>query len=212
MPTKTHHVKLAKTNQKEIDSLLDILNELVSVHKYHYHEHYEDLIDQIDDNKESFPILSGITDNKDWPHEFWMKVIDRLTSCCMTLMEYCTDPDKSHLDFKPDIKKGLELLDSRDSKDLKLKVFRLDVNGVHTWICAHTNIEALQIHESFTGMQLVEFEGADRVVEVTESEYPELKIIEVDKPRDANGKYPYTTFDTYMETATTADMICSSQL
>jgi len=108
--------------------------------------------------------------------------------------------------------KEIDSLDSRDSKDLKLKVFRLDVNGVHTWICAHTNIEALQIHESFTGMQLVEFEGADRLIEVTESEYPELKIIEVDKPRDANGKYPYTTFDTYMETATTADMICSSQL
>ena len=120
MPTKTHHMKLAKTNQKEIDSLSDILNELKSVHKYHNHADYDDLIDQIDDNKESFPILSGITDNKDLPHEFWMKVIDRLTSIhfqrilwnCMTLIENCADPDKSHLDFNPDIKKGLELLEA----------------------------------------------------------------------------------------------------
>ena len=120
MPTKTHHMKLAKTNQKEIDSLLDILNELESIRKYHYVHEYDDMIDEIDENKESFPILSGITDNKDLPQEFWMKVINQLTSIhfqrillnCMTLIENCADPDKSHLDFNPDIKKGLELLEA----------------------------------------------------------------------------------------------------
>lgn len=113
-------MKLAKTNEKEIDSLMDVLNEIEQINKHMEYdgEYWEEFKNELDSEKESFPIcceLASCCKSKD---QFYRLVFNHLSGIhfqrilwnCSTMLENCADPNSDHLDFKPEIKAGLELL------------------------------------------------------------------------------------------------------
>lgn len=119
MPTKSIQMKLTATSQKEINSLMDILNEIESFTKY---ELSMCDLNSIELSKEDYPILS--TFEKDNTEEFLENLLKRLSNIhfqrilwnCSTLLDNCADPNEETLEFKPDIKRGLELLAQENLK------------------------------------------------------------------------------------------------
>ena len=112
-------MKLAKTNNEEIMSLMNILNEIQSFNGELRTYNFED----IELEEEYSPILHKIKKETDTIEEFMEGVFMHLSNIhhsrilwnCDVLIENCADPDLSYLDFKPDIKKGLELLETSEA-------------------------------------------------------------------------------------------------
>ena len=112
-------MKLAKTNEGEIAKLSAVLNELEQITQHCNHEDYEDFKSEIQGDEEFFPVSAKYVKEHDSFQSFWMTMMRHLCSIhfqrilwnCSSLLENCADPNMSHLDFKPDIKKGLELLE-----------------------------------------------------------------------------------------------------
>ena len=105
-------MKLAITNEKEIMSLFDILKEIESIDKYNENA--------LDLNTDEYPILSELDNTNE--EYFLYELINRLSSIhfyrilwnLLVLLENCADLTKDTLDFNPDIKKGLELLEKTE--------------------------------------------------------------------------------------------------
>lgn len=111
-------MKLAKTNQAEMESLLNLLNEVEWLHK----ELTLADFDQIDfseheilkkfDNSNAEAFLNDLVRN------IASIYFQRIIWNAMTLIDNCTDPDLSHLDFNKEIKAGLELLEKSKTESL----------------------------------------------------------------------------------------------
>lgn len=106
-------MKLAKTSHEEIDTLFNVLNEVGWLHKELKHTDFEDI------DFSEFEILSKFDKN---PEDFLKELVRHLASInfqriiwnCRTLLDNCADPNLSHLDFSPEIKAGLELLEKQN--------------------------------------------------------------------------------------------------
>ena len=107
-------MKLAKTNEDEIHNLNSLLNEVEWLSK-----EFRSGNDLSDIDLEDYEHLSKLP--KSDPEEF-LKLLchkiaanhfQRILFNCSTLLENCADPNLKHLDFNPDIKAGLELLDKQ---------------------------------------------------------------------------------------------------
>ena len=104
-------MRLAKTTSEEIDSLQSALNEVEWLHK----ELKNTCFDDIDFSE--FEIMSKF--DKTTPELFLGDLVHHLSAIhfqrilwnCHVLLDNCADPNLSHLDFNPDIKAGLELLE-----------------------------------------------------------------------------------------------------
>lgn len=130
-------MKLAKTNQGEIDNLMKILNEVECLHKELIYKNFEDV------ELSEFEIMSKLkTSDSSAFLENLLKHISaihyqRILWNCSTLLDNCADPDLSYLDFNKDIKAGLELLEKERGKESSIqnqmgKVFpthTTDING-----------------------------------------------------------------------------------
>lgn len=86
-----------------------------------------------------------------------------------------------------------------------MKVYEIQIGDHKTWMCANTNIEALKKHEEMTGMMLVDFEKEDSIVEIPRKKWKDYRII-----YDESNESKPTTFEQYMKTAESADMIASN--
>jgi len=108
------NMKVAKTNQEEISRLNTLLNELEWFSKeFRLGSDFSDI------DWEGYEQLSKLP--KDNAEEF-LKVLchtiagnhfQRILLNCSTLLDNCADPNLKHLDFNPDIKAGLELLEKQ---------------------------------------------------------------------------------------------------
>jgi len=104
-------MRLAKTNHEEIDRLQSALNEVEWLHKELKNTDFEDV------DFSEFEIMSKFDKTKpeaflgDLVHHLAAIHFQRILWNCKTLLDNCADPELSHLDFNPDIKAGLELLE-----------------------------------------------------------------------------------------------------
>ena len=104
-------MRLAKTNHEEIYRLQNALNEVEWLHKELRNTDFEDV------DFSEFEIMSKF--NKATPETFLADLVHHLAAIhfqrilwnCKTLLDNCADPESSYLDFNPDIKAGLELLE-----------------------------------------------------------------------------------------------------
>jgi hypothetical protein len=103
-------MRLSKTTEKEIDSLMDLL---IEVERFHDNDRFNNL-SNIDWSE--YEILSKFDhENYETMFDDLIKHISnihfkRILSNCTTLLENCADPNLDYLEFNPDIKMGLELL------------------------------------------------------------------------------------------------------
>jgi hypothetical protein len=107
-------MKVAKTNDEEISRLNALLNEVEWLSK-----EFRSGSDFSDIDWEDYEQLCKLP--KDDAEEF-LKVLchtiagnhfQRILFNCSTLLDNCADPNLDHLDFNPDIKAGLELLEKQ---------------------------------------------------------------------------------------------------
>jgi len=112
-------MKLKRTTEEEINKLTDFFNELTE----YYKNHREDDLDDVcwDD----YNIISEFNHKN---HEYFLYDIlkylayskyDKILFNCSTLLDNCADKNLDYLEFNPDIKKGLELLE-KSKQDEKL--------------------------------------------------------------------------------------------
>ncbi|MGB8706238.1 MAG: hypothetical protein WCD31_14525 [Gillisia sp.] len=121
MGKKVKGMKLARTNEKEINSLLRILTELEDLYKYDLKNmHFENV------DFSEYEILKNL--RRDNTEDFLDDLIQHLAGIhfqrilwnCDTMLRNCSDPDLSYLDFSPEIKKGLSVLEAlKDQKELE---------------------------------------------------------------------------------------------
>jgi len=106
-------LRVAKTSEKEIDSLFAILNEAGSLKKELEHNFLEDI------DFSEFEIMKSF--NRENEEGFLTDFVRHLSSIhfqrilfnCQTLLDNCADPDSDTLDFNKDIKRGLVLLNAQ---------------------------------------------------------------------------------------------------
>lgn len=104
-------MRLAKTNHEEIDRLQNALNEVEWLHKELKNTDFEFV------DFSEFEIMSKF--DKTNPEAFLGDLVHHLSAIhfqrilwnCKTLLDNCADPALPYLDFSPDIKAGLELLE-----------------------------------------------------------------------------------------------------
>lgn len=122
MATKAYSVKLSKTNEQEISKLSELLNEIEQISKHCDFDDYDDFKSEVLEHEDFYSVSSKYVKEYDDYKGFWLVMMKHLSSIhfqrilmnCSTMLDNCADPNLSHLDFKPDIKKGLELLENRD--------------------------------------------------------------------------------------------------
>lgn len=122
-------MRLAKTNEKEIDSLMKVLLEIEAISEELKHTELSDL------EWEYFPILSNLY--KDDSENFLENTFRYLANIhfqrilwnCSTMLEQCADENLSYLDFNSKIKKGFELYDAQ-FPELKEKADALQLQTV----------------------------------------------------------------------------------
>lgn len=94
----------------------------------------------------------------------------------------------------------------------ELKVFeiRWTKQEEKEWIAARTNIEAIQTYLSITSMSIHEMDNDDEIVEIPREQWPNMIIANSDyDPEDPDCKQ-FQTFEEYMLTATTPDIIAGT--
>lgn len=118
-------MRLAKTNEAEIKTLIDFLKELEWLREELNNNDFEDA--RID--KEDFPLLS--TFDKQSIQNFLFDICNHAKSLfwerilwnCQTLLDSCADPNLTYIDFKPEMKK---LFEPKGFKDKNGKQFGED--------------------------------------------------------------------------------------
>ena len=111
MATETHTIKIGKSTKNEIKQISSLLQECTWLSKEMKFKNLENI------DFEGFEILNHFDKNnaedfleslvKAISNLFYEKAIMNL----YTLLDNCADKDLDYLDFNPEIKKGLELLE-----------------------------------------------------------------------------------------------------
>lgn len=116
-------MKLAITNEEEIKSLMDLCNEIESFSKQLSVNNYDEI--NLEDDKDFYTVLYPLWKYSDRIETFMSEVFNQFDIVhfrkilwnCSTLLENCADPSLSYLDFNPDIKAGLEILETNEVFD-----------------------------------------------------------------------------------------------
>lgn len=109
------YLKLAKATEQEINAVHGIFQELDNLSGYY------DPRDYVLENLEDFPVLYELVggSNMEFIQNICQHVSDIRWQVVMlnlhTLMENCADPCLDTLDFKPSIKKGLQLFNEQQN-------------------------------------------------------------------------------------------------
>lgn len=87
-----------------------------------------------------------------------------------------------------------------------MKIFEIRWNVIDekSWVCADTNIEALNYYMKTTSMDLLDFDDSDEIVELPESEWEKHTI---DNSEDGEEN---ESFAEYMKKARTTDIIAET--
>jgi hypothetical protein len=97
-----------------------------------------------------------------------------------------------------------------DNKELKVFELRWTEQGEKEWVCAYTNLHAIQTYLWVTSTNVMDFDTSDEIVEVPKERWSEMRIknIEYD-PSDPEDK-EFETFEEYMKTKATPDIIAGT--
>lgn len=114
----TKNMKLAKTSQEEISSLMEILNEVDQLKKDFQSRRFEDIDWDDYEIMKTFP--------RDDAEDFLEALANHISGTrfhcvlwnCSVLLDNCADPNQDVLDFNEDIKEGLLLLEMAKEKML----------------------------------------------------------------------------------------------
>ncbi len=116
MATARKRIKLVKTNKVEIENLLQVLNEIEAIYNELNYYSFENL------DLSDYEILNTFRKEsledfiEDLFHHISNIHFQRILWNSLTMLENCTDPDQDTLEFHPDIKQGLELLEKSNDK------------------------------------------------------------------------------------------------
>ncbi|MEH0154007.1 hypothetical protein V6R21_07645 [Limibacter armeniacum] len=130
-------MKIAITSEKEIFTLNDFLTELENLKDELYYHDFDRL--ELD---ESFKVLSKIKASSEDAEEFLKKICDKIDEIpftkilfnCVTMLQNCADLTQTTLDFHPNIKKGLELLERQtelEHWEQRCKAAEAYLNEIH---------------------------------------------------------------------------------
>lgn len=122
MPTKKVGLKLAITSTEEISSLMRFLNELEDLYKYDLNKNYLKNCDL-----SGFKIIKSF--DKTSPELFLEDVLKHLSNIHFqrilwnadTMLINCADLTLDTLEFHPDIKRGLELIELQKKGKIFIK-------------------------------------------------------------------------------------------
>lgn len=96
------------------------------------------------------------------------------------------------------------------SQELKVFEIKLAQQGEREWVCAYTNLNAVQTYLWITGVNIMDFHKEDEVIEVPKEKWPEMTIRNSDHdPGDPESKET-ETFEEYMKRATGPDIIAGT--
>lgn len=123
MPTETRTMKLAVTNETEIEQLKDLCSQIEEFGKELRTFNYRDI--DLTDDKDYYTILYPIWKGSENIEDFMEAVFKefdavhhgRILFNLSTLLDNCADKTLTHLDFNEDIKKGLGILESHEVFD-----------------------------------------------------------------------------------------------
>lgn len=94
---------------------------------------------------------------------------------------------------------------------MKKNIYEIRISGEKEWICADTAIEALKFYRGLTDLDLVDFDDEDDIVEVPQSEWSKMNILDTEQPMGDNGNYPIIeTFEEYMKHAQFTEIIATT--
>lgn len=115
-------MKCMKTNENEIDKLFGFLNDLLQLSKDLETYNLEDIdFSDIDRNYTEIKDCSAKKEDDDYHNNTILNIVSkvyninyqRILTNCSTMLENCADKDNSVLDYNPDIKEGLKLLEEK---------------------------------------------------------------------------------------------------
>lgn len=117
----TQGMKLSKSTEKEIDRIVDLLNELDNLKDDLLHKSIDDVDQSYYEilhikNKDSQEVLEHILRAIEGTN--LRKALFNLS----TLLENCADPECDTLEFNKDIKRGLELLELEKQDKLLISI------------------------------------------------------------------------------------------
>jgi PHD/YefM family antitoxin component YafN of YafNO toxin-antitoxin module len=92
----------------------------------------------------------------------------------------------------------------------KMNVYEIRTNGEKEWICASTLFECLKFYHGLNDLAITDFDDDDDVVLIPEEDWPLMNVIDTDET-DETGEHPILhTFEQYMKTATSVDIIATT--
>lgn len=69
-----------------------------------------------------------------------------------------------------------------------MKIFEFQINDEKDWVCANTIFHALKTHNSITGMDLIDFEDSDDIIEIPEEKWGEYRVTDEDGGEESTFK------------------------
>lgn len=94
---------------------------------------------------------------------------------------------------------------------MKKKIYEFRISGEKEWICSDTLIEALKFYYGITEIDLLDFDDEDDIVELPQSEWSKMNILDTEQPMDDEGNYPIIeTFEEYMKHAQFTEIIATT--
>jgi hypothetical protein len=79
------------------------------------------------------------------------------------------------------------------------------------WVAANTTIEALKVYCSITGMDLINFEDDDEIVEIPKEKWKEMTVFNWDyDPENPEDNWKEKSFEQWMEEHSDPDIIAGT--
>lgn len=91
-----------------------------------------------------------------------------------------------------------------------MKIYAITSNGETEWICANTVFEALKYYKTINDCEIDDYDDDDDIVEVPESKWGEMNIIDPDDLDENEEPKIIQTFAERMKDETEPDIIAST--
>ena len=96
------------------------------------------------------------------------------------------------------------------NKELKIFEIRWTKQGEKEWVCARTNIEALQTYLLNCSMHIIELDAEDEIVEVPREKWSEYKVNNSEYDENDPDDWSEKTFEEVMEDMKGPDIIAGT--
>jgi len=90
--------------------------------------------------------------------------------------------------------------------ELRIFEIRYTASGEKEWVCAYTNIQALQLHMMYCGLSFYDYDSNDEIVEIPRDQWANFNIRNDDWDEES-ADWQTKTFEEYMIGKTEPDII-----